>query len=99
MSAALPAPAAPAVAPTGDRMVFLVVSETNPRNRYRVDLIANNGAGQCTCPDFRTRKQAAIDAGAESWTHRTSCKHSRRAARHVMRETFAAMAKSETETL
>ncbi len=85
----------PIIAETGDRMVFLVRSDRNPRVAYRVDLLANNGAGRCACTDFATRRQPNIDLKEPIWTKRTSCKHSRRAAWHVIRLTFPEMAAQE----
>ncbi len=84
---------------TGDRMVYWCPSDTVPGRNYRCDLIANAGAGQCTCTDFTTRRQIAIDGGAESWTRDTACKHLRKVARHFMRELFAAMAKEESQPI
>ncbi len=81
---------------TGDRMVFEVPSATKPGVNYRCDLTANDGAGFCDCIDFATRRQPAIDDGAESWTRATTCRHLRAAARFFMRDLFAAMAKSES---
>jgi hypothetical protein len=81
--------------PTNERMVFLVPSEKDPRVKYRVDLLANLGAGWCQCADFGTRKQGALDAGATTWMAQTSCKHSRRAMRYVMRRTLGELAARE----
>ena len=81
--------------PTNERMVFLVPSDRNPKVRYRVDLLANNGAGWCQCTDFATRRQPAIDAGGEAMTAACQCKHLRKAVRCFVRDLFAAMAKSE----
>lgn len=81
---------------TGDRMVFEVPSATKPGTNYRCDLLANNGAGFCGCIDFATRRQPAIDAGAESWTRATTCRHLRSSARFFMRDVLKAMALSES---
>ncbi len=81
---------------TGDRMVFWVQSETHPKTKYRVDLIANNGAAECSCADWQTRKGPALKAGKPKWTRETCCKHCRKAAAHFMRDLFEAMAKSES---
>lgn len=84
--------------PTGDRMVFLVPSDSRPdRRSYRVDCLANGGAMQCSCADFIARKQPALDAGAEPHTAETLCKHCRKVIRHFTRDLFATMAKSECE--
>jgi hypothetical protein len=85
----------PAVQDTPERMVFLVRSDTNPQVRYRVDLLANDGAGRCACTDHRTRRQPNIDAGEPTWTKRSSCKHARRAAWYVLRLTLKEMAAQE----
>lgn len=82
--------------PTNERMVFDVPSDTRPDRKYRVDLLANEGAGRCSCTDFGTRRQPAIDAGEPSWTKRTSCKHTRRAAWYVIKKTLADLAHSES---
>jgi hypothetical protein len=80
---------------TSERMVFLVASDTPGRLPYRVDLLANGGAGRCACTDFGTRRQPALDAGEPIWTKRTSCKHARKAAWHVIRTTLPAMAREQ----
>jgi hypothetical protein len=85
----------PEVQETGERMVFLVRSDSNPLVQYRVDLLYNDGAGGCACRDFKTRRQPNLDAGEPIWTKRTSCKHSRRAAWHVIRQSFPEMAAQE----
>lgn len=81
--------------PTEERMVYQVPSDTRPGRSYRVDLLANGGAGQCSCTDFGTRRQPAIDNGVEPWSKRTSCKHTRRAAWFFMRDLLKEMAKQE----
>jgi hypothetical protein len=81
---------------TNERMVFLVPSDRNPRIAYRVDLTAQDGAGQCSCTDWSTRRGPALRAGAEPWTEKSLCKHVRRAGRHFLRDLLQAMAKSES---
>jgi len=88
-------PTEPGITPTGDRMVYWCASESNPAVKFRCDLVANGGAGFCSCPDFRIRKQDALDDGAETWTRQSTCKHLRKVARHFMQELFRAMAESE----
>jgi hypothetical protein len=80
---------------TDERLCFLVRSDANSTVQYRVDCLANKGAGQCACPNFRIKKQKAIDAGLPPWTQETACKHLRRAAWHVIRLTFPRLAKGE----
>jgi hypothetical protein len=86
----------PAPIPTTDRMVFIVPSGRDSRVRYRVDLLANLGAGWCQCPDFAARKQPNLDAGMTTWMAATSCKHTRRAMRYVMRRTLGELANRES---
>lgn len=87
--------ALPSVQETNERMVFLVRSDSNPRIQYRVDALYNGGAGGCACPNFRIKKQPGLDAGLTPWTKATACKHMLRAAFHVIRTTFPAMAAQE----
>lgn len=82
---------------TNERMVYEVPSDEVPGRKYRVDLIANRGAGQCACRDFNTRRQPAIDRGEPVWTKATSCKHSRRAAWFFIKKLFREMAQAECE--
>jgi len=79
-----PAPIAPlpAVSPSRDpqpdgtaRMVWNCPSATNPRRSYRVDLLANNGHGFCSCVDHATRRQPFLDAGGSGFDQRGRCKH------------------------
>jgi len=86
----------PLPVPTNERMVFLVPSSRNQAVRYRVDLLANNGAGWCQCRDFGTRKQVCLDAGGATWLAASSCKHTRRAMRYVIRRTFGELAARES---
>jgi hypothetical protein len=86
----------PPVQETVERMVFLVRSDTHPRRQYRVDLLANDGAGRCACTDFGTRRQPNIDAGGEPWSKACSCKHARRAAWYLLRITLKALADEES---
>lgn len=79
-------------------MVFLIRSDTNPKVQYRCDLLANKGAGRCACIDFATRRQPKIDAGAPAWTADTVCRHTKRAAWHLLRLTLADLAAKETRS-
>jgi hypothetical protein len=82
---------------TGDRMVFEVSSNTTPGKTYRVDLTANNGAAECACKDWRTRRLKAIKAGALTLTRETTCRHVRAACTYFLRDVLKAMAKSESQ--
>lgn len=80
---------------TPDRMVFHVESERKPGKAYRVDLIANEGAGQCSCADWNTRRTVALRTGGKPWTPPTTCKHQRAARDQFAADLFKAMAESE----
>ncbi len=81
--------------PTLERYVYSVPSDRNPRVCYRVDLTANNGAGFCSCTDFATRRQPAIDAGEPILTNASTCKHLRRALWQFLREVMPRLADEE----
>jgi len=85
----------PTVEPTADFMVYLVRSDRNPKIQYRVDLLANGGAGHCACTDWATRRQKALDAGEEPWEKETSCKHAQRAAWYCLKLELKRMAKEQ----
>ena len=68
----------PAPITTDERFVFEVPSDSNASVKYRVDLEENSGNGWCSCPDFKTRRQPAIDAGAPILADEATCKHVRR---------------------
>lgn len=81
---------------TGERMCYKLQSATNPKKpAYRVDLIANGGAGECSCKDWSTRRGPAIRAGEPVGTRRTLCKHAILARRHFLNGLLAELAKSE----
>src|SRR4051812_5523383 len=81
----------PAPIETGERYVYLVPSDRNPKVKYRVDLLANNGAGWCQCTDFGTRRQVNLDAGMCPLLKDTTCKHLRRTVRHFNRRLFGSL--------
>lgn len=81
--------------PTGDRMVWLVPSDTIAGVTYRVDMLANGGNGWCSCIDFATRRQPALDKGAAGHTDATLCRHGKRVIRYFARDLFRDLARSE----
>jgi hypothetical protein len=85
--------------PTAERYVYRVPSDTNPKASYRVDLLANEGAGWCECRDFATRRQPNLDAGVESLTKDTLCKHLRATQRAFLRGLLRALASEENRPL
>lgn len=78
-----------------ERYVYQVPSERNPRVRYRVDIVANGGAGRCSCTDFGCRRQPNIDAGVPMHTADTVCKHLRAVHRYFLREILTELARIE----
>lgn len=65
------------------RGVYLCSSESEPGREYFVDIMANDGLGQCDCPDFRTRRFARYQRlGVPLDSFR--CKHLRRVRCHVL---------------
>jgi hypothetical protein len=89
----------PAPQETPERYVYAVPSDTSPKTKYRVDLLANNGAGFCSCTDFATRRQVNLDAGQCTLMVSTTCKHLRRTIRHFNRRLFAALSAEESRPL
>lgn len=86
----------PEIVTTSERMVYSVASEKHGNaKRYRVDLLANNGAGACSCTDFCTRRQPNLDDGMPPMGPFTCCKHLRKAQLHFLLELLQEMAKSE----
>lgn len=80
---------------TNERMVYEVLSESRPGRTYRVDLLANGGAGQCSCKDWATRRWPAIKAGKQAGTRATLCRHGIKARRYFLNGLLARMAKEE----
>lgn len=86
-------------------MVWFVESHTRKGKVYRVDATANNGAMQCACTDFRTRRQSNLDAGLPPFVPKskdnergTLCIHCEDLILYFCRELFREMARSETKT-
>ncbi len=80
---------------TDERYVYSVQSEKNPKKWYRVDMVANGGAGQCECPNFRTVKQQAIDQGAAPCTTFSRCKHLKAVHEYFLPEILKTLASVE----
>ena len=86
----------PKVIPCEERMVFSVQSATKPNQQYRCDLLANGGYGFCSCVDFGTRRQPAIDAGELMGTRKVMCKHIHLARRAFLNDLLVTLAHNET---
>lgn len=80
---------------TAERMVYSVESDTGTA-AYRVDLLANDGKGQCSCRDWETRRSPAIKAGDPIGSPSTMCKHVVRARGYFLNGLLAMMAREET---
>jgi len=87
----------PEVISCGERMVFSVQSERSPLKRYRVDLLANNGNGACSCTDHGTRRQPFLNEGGDGFVAEGSCKHVRKARTYFLRMLLRDMALSEQQ--
>lgn len=84
------------IRPTLEKYVYAVSSESHPHIRYRVDLLANHGAGHCQCVDFGTRRQANIDLGLEACERPTRCKHLQAAHQYFLREILRELSRLES---
>ena len=60
---------------------------------YVVDLSENEGSGSCSCPDYITRRNPAIQQGEELFTRKTSCKHLLAVRKHFLKTTLREMAR------
>lgn len=80
---------------TNERMVYEVPSDTRAGRTYRVDLLANGGAGQCSCKDWATRRWPAIKEGRTAGCRATLCRHGIKARRHFLNGLLARMATEE----
>lgn len=67
-----------------ERMTYLVRSESNPKTRYRVDLLANDGASECSCEDWAKRRGPALRNGSPMGTPATLCKHCKAAREYFL---------------
>ena len=84
-------------ASTGERMVFQVQSRTDPKTRYRVELIAEGGATRCACRDWATRRWPNIKAGMPHGTRSTLCIHGIAARREFLNDLLHRIASDERE--
>lgn len=92
---AQPVPIVPEIEETGERMVYLLRSDTNPRRAHRVDLPALGGFSECSCKSWRTRAVVGIKAGLPAGEDSTTCKHVRRARTYLLNEILRRVALSE----
>jgi hypothetical protein len=80
------------------RCLFLVTSESIPDRVYQVDLVANNGIGHCSCPDFAKKRQPLIDAGGKIGDENLFCKHIRVSRSHFLDNILSELSKIENAT-
>jgi hypothetical protein len=81
---------------TQERYVYAVPSERNPRVSYRVDIVANAGASECSCRDWETRRWPSIKAGEPIGTRSTLCKHGEAARNFFLNGLLKRLAQEET---
>jgi hypothetical protein len=84
----------------GERCRYYVHSEAKPRNIYVVDLLSNDGIGECTCKWFATTLWPAIRDGKmkiEDTFPVHPCKHLQAAREHFQRDLYRRMAAMEQE--
>lgn len=79
-----------AITESGDRLRYFVTSESNPRARYLVDLLANGGRGECSCRDFCCRCWPIVREGG-----RATCKHVHACREYFLDTVLQAMAEQE----
>lgn len=81
---------------TGDRMTYLVKSETTAK-WYRCDLLAMSGYGQCQCRDWEMRRSAGAARKLAMGTAATACKHILKARLYFLNDLLVTMAKAEMQ--
>lgn len=82
----------------GERCRYRVHSEAKPQNVYLVDLLSNEGRGECTCTHFRTRVAPAIRDGTAPTDIMTPLdKHIEASRRYFFRQILLELAKREAE--
>lgn len=82
----------------GEVMRFHVESWTKAQRPHVVDLLANDGAGECSCADWATRRGPALRAGAPMHTPETLCRHVQAAHRFFLRRLLPRMARDHNPT-
>lgn len=65
----------------GETMRFHVESWSSPSRPHTVDLLAREGAGECSCKDWQTRRGPAIKRGERAGIF---CKHVLAARRYFL---------------
>jgi len=80
---------------TGERFVFHVESWSNPKQAHRVDLLARDGFGLCTCAASQITAQKAIRDGATWYDKKSACRHTIACRRFFERQLYADLAKTE----
>lgn len=87
----------PEVIPSdGERMIYEVRSDRNPKIKYRCDLTAEGGYGRCNCADFSIRRWLNIQEKRPMGTRDVLCKHLRRARDYFLNALLTELAKQES---
>lgn len=80
---------------TGEKLVWTVASDSRPNLRYRVDLLANGGLGECSCKDWATRRGPSGRAGGAPGTRAVLCRHLIKVRRFFLNEVLRELAAKE----
>lgn len=56
-------------------MIYAVESWTEGREPHRVDLLAYEGRGECSCKSWQCRVEPALKGGASFYDPRGFCRH------------------------
>ena len=79
----------------GELMRYRVESWSSAKRPHTVDLLANDGAGECSCADWGTRRGPAIKAGGFPGTAPTMCRHVTAARLHFLNRLLREMAQKQ----
>lgn len=83
---------------TGETMRFSVESWTKAQRPHTVDLLSNDGAGECSCKNWITQKWPAIrDRIGCPGTPATMCRHVAAARLYFLNRLLRQMAKDHTQ--
>ena len=73
----------------GELLTYHVESAHDRQEPHLVDLLANEGAGECSCMDWQTRRWPLVRDGADIRSPLIECVHIRAAKRYFMNDIIA----------
>lgn len=76
----------------GETMRFYVESWSHPQRPHIVDLLAGNGASECSCTDWMTRRNIALRNGGKPGSSETMCRHVKAARNYFLNRLLRQMA-------